>query len=109
MVSNKEKIIAALKQQSSVVECYGDLAKAVVEGDFNTVAEQILSLLQLKDEPAPQLQQANVMQAQSAEPLPIPDADSIRKLRNYFCEHDRTPFEHWAYDYLNKLLGGNGA
>ena len=27
----------------------------------------------------------------------------ILKIRNYFGEHDKTPFEHWAYTFLDEL------
>lgn len=29
--------------------------------------------------------------------------NDILKIRNYFGEHDKTPFEHWAYNFLDKL------
>lgn len=37
---------------------------------------------------------------------PISKEDA-RKIRNYFGENDKTVFEHWAYDILNKKLKGN--
>lgn len=30
--------------------------------------------------------------------------EDILKIRNYFGENDKTPFEHWAYTFLNNLL-----
>jgi hypothetical protein len=32
------------------------------------------------------------------------DKEYIKKLRDYFGKHDKTPFEHWAYNFLNKML-----
>lgn len=34
----------------------------------------------------------------------MPLAVGIKSIRDYFGEHDRSQFEHWAYSYLNKLL-----
>lgn len=28
----------------------------------------------------------------------------LKKVRNYFGEHDRTPFEHFAYGFLDNIL-----
>lgn len=35
------------------------------------------------------------------------EREGLIKIRNYFGEHDKTPFEHWAYNFLNKLLTTN--
>lgn len=29
--------------------------------------------------------------------------NEIKKIRDYFGEHDKTPFEHWAYRFLDTL------
>jgi len=34
--------------------------------------------------------------------------EDIIKLRDYFKEHDKTPFEHWAYTFLNNQLATDG-
>jgi hypothetical protein len=28
----------------------------------------------------------------------------LKRIRDYFGENDRTPFEHWAYSFLDKLI-----
>src|SRR5688572_2357277 len=28
----------------------------------------------------------------------------LKRLRDYFLTHDETPFEHWAYSFVNNLL-----
>lgn len=35
------------------------------------------------------------------------EREGLIKIRNYFGEHDKTTFEHWAYNFLNKLLTTN--
>jgi hypothetical protein len=37
----------------------------------------------------------------------IPFIVAIKSIRDYFGEHDKSQFEHWAYSYLNKLLQQN--
>ena len=32
------------------------------------------------------------------------EVKDIKRIRNYFGEHDRTLFEHWAYSYLDNIL-----
>lgn len=34
----------------------------------------------------------------------MPFRVGIKSIRDYFREHDKSQFEHWAYSYLNKLL-----
>jgi hypothetical protein len=45
MNTDKEKIIAALRQMADVVKQYGDSIIAVTEDDFEETAELILSLV----------------------------------------------------------------
>lgn len=32
------------------------------------------------------------------------EAKDLKRIRNYFGQHDKTSFEHWAYAYLDKVL-----
>lgn len=32
------------------------------------------------------------------------DMKDLKQIRNYFVEHDKTIFEHKAYDILNNLI-----
>jgi len=36
------------------------------------------------------------------------DKISLNKIRVYFGENDKTSFEHWAYNFLNKFVNGQG-
>jgi hypothetical protein len=60
-MSNKELILQVLRDNSFNPVLGNAKTKIIDEADFNSVAHQILLVLQLQDEPQPQLQQANVM------------------------------------------------
>ncbi|NLB82541.1 MAG: hypothetical protein GX800_13250 [Clostridiaceae bacterium] len=32
------------------------------------------------------------------------EVKDLKRVRNYFGEHDKTLFEHWAYSYLGNIL-----
>lgn len=32
------------------------------------------------------------------------EVKDLKRVRNYFGEHDKTLFEHWAYSYLDNIL-----
>jgi hypothetical protein len=32
------------------------------------------------------------------------EVKDLKRIRNYFGEHDKTLFEHWAYSYLDNIL-----
>ncbi len=32
------------------------------------------------------------------------EVKALKRVRNYFGEHDKTLFEHWAYSYLDNIL-----
>ena len=32
------------------------------------------------------------------------EVKDLKRIRNYFGEHDKTIFEHWAYSYLDNIL-----
>ncbi len=32
------------------------------------------------------------------------EVKDLKRVRNYFGEHDKTLFEHWAYLYLDNIL-----
>lgn len=32
------------------------------------------------------------------------EVKDLKRIRNYFGEHDKTLFEHWAYSYLDNVL-----
>ena len=32
------------------------------------------------------------------------EVKDLKRVRNYFGDHDKTLFEHWAYSYLDNIL-----
>ena len=36
--------------------------------------------------------------------LTTEEVKDLKRIRNYFGEHDKTLFEHWAYSYLDNVL-----
>lgn len=48
---------------------------------------------------------AQLMDGNSIDQFDAPDFwDNIKKLREYFGEHDKTPFEHWAFNFFTSLM-----
>src|SRR5687768_12809950 len=45
-------------------------------------------------------------QAGYASKATVVDRESLLKLRDYFGENDKTPFQHWAFHFLDNMIKG---
>ena len=52
----------------------------------------------------PQTQQLNIGGVSGSVFFTTEEVKDLKRVRNYFGEHDKTLFEHWAYSYLGNIL-----
>ena len=115
MQSKEEIILEVFREHSFEAAVVGACTVIVPEDEWRLVAEQILSLPELKDEPQPQFPQAPTRYA----PLPPYDGELLKRLwmeRNpqheTNCDTGEDMFWRTAFmvmtDYM-QLAGGNGA
>lgn len=52
----------------------------------------------------PQNQQLNVADVSGSVFFTTEEVKDLKRIRNYFGEHDKTLFEHCAYSYLDNVL-----
>lgn len=102
--------IAALKEipiAPEYVDYWSEGAK-VEEGEFTTKRGK-----QINTTDQQQWQEMSISEKDAYfEKIAIPaqkdeaglSIDDLKRLRNYFGEHDKTAFEHWAYSILNKEI-----
>ena len=52
----------------------------------------------------PQTQQLNIGGVSGSVFFTTEEVKDLKRVRNYFGEHDKTLFEHWVYSYLDNIL-----
>jgi hypothetical protein len=52
----------------------------------------------------PQSQQLNIAGVSGSVFFTTEEVKDLKRVRNYFGEHDKTLFEQWAYSYLDNIL-----
>lgn len=86
------KKIEVLPQHADTFKAFGDIE--LVEGVHYTT----MPIMGCCDDGEP---------FETGDYIVIPTANNVeeglKRLRNYFGENDRTPFEHWAFTFLTKL------